>query len=64
MRTMLLAGVLPTASRDEFSEETFAVIQMDELDAVKQKLVIAVNPEVSINNPQIESVARRLRDAS
>jgi hypothetical protein len=64
MRTILLAGVLPTASRDEFSEETFAVIQMDELDAVKQKLVIAVNPEVSINNPQIESVARRLRDAS
>jgi hypothetical protein len=64
MRTMLLAGVLPTASRDEFSEETFAVIQMDELDAVKQKLVIAVNPEVSINNPQIESVARQLRDAS
>jgi len=61
MQTMQLAGVIPSASRQAFSEESFAIIAMDELAAIKRKLVIATNPEVSINNSQIESVARQLQ---
>lgn len=63
MRTMQLAGVLPTPSKAEFSEEAFAEVKMVELNTLKRQLVIAVNPEVSINKPQIGLVVRQLRDA-
>lgn len=63
MSRMSLAAVLPAASKDEFSEELFATIQIDSLVRLRRELVIATNPELVASNPNVESIARLIQNA-